>query len=117
MTPRKSALDSAKGYEQKGRIDKAVEAYTLHLRSHPDDGRHWLRVAELKERLSDLPGAAEAYRALAKVWERSGFSARASAAWRQALRLVPTDLAAMFELSVVLASSGKRHEAAELLRE
>lgn len=80
---------------ERGSFRRALEEYLAVVARDPEDGRTWLRVAELHTRLGEGPQAVEAYRTAAAVHVRKGFLRHALALYKNVLALVPEDLDAL----------------------
>ncbi len=108
-------LERARGYEEDGLLDQAVEAYSQALERDPDLtaaylGRGWSylekgqagnAVGDFTQAIERRPREAEAYFARAWAHERMGAIDQALADYGQVVRLQPDNVAARFGRGVM----------------
>jgi tetratricopeptide (TPR) repeat protein len=115
MAAPRALLEIAQQHEKKGNLAKAAKAYSEHLSSSPGDVRVLLRLAEIRERLGEDAVAAEAFHLLGLMHSKDGIEAKAAAAFRRALDLMPSHSASVQPLAELLAKSGKKRDAVNTL--
>jgi tetratricopeptide (TPR) repeat protein len=89
-----------------GRLDRALESYTLAARYSRGDMRYLERVADLQERLGLLTEAARTYMAVGELKLRQRRLDEAIYSWQRAVRLEPGLLGAHRRLAMVFQRQG-----------
>jgi len=115
MAAPRALLEIAQQHEKKGNLAKAAKAYSEHLSNTPSDSRILLRLAEIQERLGEDAVAADAFHQLGMMHSKDGIEAKAAAAFRRALDLMPTHTASVQPLAELLVRSGKKRDAVNTL--
>lgn len=115
MAAPRALLEIAQQHEKKGNLAKAAKAYSEHLSNSPSDSRILLRLAEIQERLGEDAVAADAFHQLGMMHSKDGIEAKAAAAFRRALDLMPTHTASVQPLAELLVRSGKKRDAVNIL--
>jgi len=112
---RDKVIERAQAFAQRGAVGRAIATVEEFLASQPDDDRMLVRLADLRRRVNDDAGAAEAFAKAAAVYAARGFSAKVAAVLHQALALAPEDLTLVERLAVAKAELSLPREAAQLL--
>lgn len=111
------ALDRANRLALKGDLPKAISLLEQHLASHADDDRALLKLGDLLRKTGDGSAAASAFSRAADLYAPRGFALKAAASLRQAVSVLPTDLALRERLAELNAELGLARDAARGLEE
>jgi tetratricopeptide (TPR) repeat protein len=111
---------------ESGRLDDGIALYRKSLEMDNTDAEVYFNLGVLCAKKGDFPAAAEAYgRSIATKtsWDAwnglgdclvgMGELKRAEQAYRQSIKIKPDEAVSHYNLAVILASSGRRSEAAE----
>jgi tetratricopeptide (TPR) repeat protein len=112
---REKVIERATALAQRGAIGRAIAALEEYLAAQPDDDRILVRLADLRRRVNDDAGAAEAFSKAAAVYAARGFSAKVAAVLQQALALSPDDPSMLERLAAAKMELNLPREATQLL--
>lgn len=90
MSEKEKLLASAQKFLAKGQLPRAVKDYQRVVELDPKDIRNRQKLAELYSRARMLPEALDAFEAVARHYDASGFYLKAIAVYKQMQRLDPT---------------------------
>jgi tetratricopeptide (TPR) repeat protein len=141
---RERVLQTAQGYIQKKRYDRAVLEYQKLTQQDPDDARILLKIGDLQSKMEQHADAIATYERVGRQYARQGFALKAIAVYKQIreiikkhvpeladrynhitplladlytqLGLVSDALAAYDEVATQLQRAGQDHEAIEVFQ-
>jgi len=89
---REKILQDAQKLVSKGRLDRAVIEYQKLIKANPSDDRVMLKVADLQTRMRAYEAAVTTYEQVASYYAAQGFSAKATAIYKQIRSLIQQHL-------------------------
>ena len=96
---------------QRGHLDKAVRELERLVEMDPHDMRTLLKIGDLQERMGLGEQATDTYGEVADFYEAQGFYLKASAVYKQILRMQPDHLRAGSKLAELYHKLGLRRDA------
>ncbi|MEC9466679.1 MAG: hypothetical protein VX834_12885 [Myxococcota bacterium] len=96
---------------QRGHLDKAVRELERLVEMDPHDMRTLLKIGDLQERMGLGEQATDTYGEVADFYEAQGFFLKASAVYKQILRMQPDHLRAGSKLAELYHKLGLRRDA------
>lgn len=109
-------LSEVSRHLNQGQLPRAIAACNQFAAKNPDEPRVLLKLSELLLRAGETRTAAGSFQQLAALFEKQGFTAKAIAAQRQALRLHFDEPSAR-TLARLLEQEGLTRDAIEVLQE
>lgn len=108
---RNKVLEAAKKHQRKGNIDKAILEYRKLVEDDPGDMRSMIRVADLYARQGKTDAALESYKTIAYHYLNDDIYDKASAFFKQAIRLDNQDPKLYRDLGEAFHRMGRLKEA------
>ena len=102
---------AAMKFLQRGHLDKAVREFERLIEMDPHDMRTLLKIGDLQERMGLGEQATATYGEVAEFYEAQGFFLKASAVYKQILRMQPDHLRAGSKLAELYHQLGLRRDA------
>ncbi|MFH2008827.1 MAG: tetratricopeptide repeat protein [bacterium] len=107
---------TAQRHVEKGRTDKAVDAYRELARLEPHNIKHWLTIGYLEGKRGNFEEAADIYRKVGNYYDSHKETEKAIAVFRQVLAPCPQDTAVHLKLAELQLKQDRPTEAWEHYR-